>query len=118
MNESRIQFRGFLSVYALDEEKLVQTIPASLTEDSKLTVSELKEEQHFTQPPAHFTEASLVKAMEDLGIGRPSTYAPTISLLSARKYVEIENCAPSPRRCGPAPAPIRWRVPRRRPLLK
>ena len=91
VNESRIQFRGFLSVYALDEEKLVQTIPASLTEDSKLTVSELKEEQHFTQPPAHFTEASLVKAMEDLGIGRPSTYAPTITTLLARHYIVKEK---------------------------
>ena len=91
VNESRIQFRGFLSVYALDEEKLVQTIPASLTDDSKLTVSELKEEQHFTQPPAHFTEASLVKAMEDLGIGRPSTYAPTITTLLARHYIVKEK---------------------------
>ncbi len=91
VNESRIQFRGFLSVYALDEEKLVHTIPASLTEDSKLTVSELKEEQHFTQPPAHFTEASLVKAMEDLGIGRPSTYAPTITTLLARHYIIKEK---------------------------
>ena len=91
VNESRIQFRGFLSVYALDEEKLIQTIPDSLTKDSKLTVSELKEEQHFTQPPAHFTEASLVKAMEDLGIGRPSTYAPTITTLLARHYIIKEK---------------------------
>ncbi|MBE6010176.1 MAG: type I DNA topoisomerase [Lachnospiraceae bacterium] len=91
VNESRISFRGFLSVYALDEEKQVQTIPASLTEETELTVSELKEEQHFTQPPAHFTEASLVKAMEDLGIGRPSTYAPTITTLLARHYIIKEK---------------------------
>ena len=91
VNESRIGFRGFLSVYALDEEKQVQTIPASLTEETELTVSELKEEQHFTQPPAHFTEASLVKAMEDLGIGRPSTYAPTITTLLSRHYIVKEK---------------------------
>ena len=54
-------------------------------------MSDLKKEQHFTQPPAHYTEASLVKELEDLGIGRPSTYAPTISTLISRRYLAKEN---------------------------
>lgn len=91
VNDSRILFRGFLSVYALDEEKQVQSIPDTLTRDSALTLDELKDEQHFTQPPAHFTEASLVKAMEELGIGRPSTYAPTITTLLSRHYIVKEK---------------------------
>ena len=53
----------------------------------KLSLKELKPEQHFTQPPAHYTEASLVKTMEELGIGRPSTYAPTITTIISRRYV-------------------------------
>ena len=60
-------------------------------ENSKLSLEELKEVQHFTQPPAHFTEASLVKALEELGIGRPSTYAPTISTIIARHYIAKEQ---------------------------
>ncbi len=56
-----------------------------------LPLSELKPSQHFTQPPAHYTEASLVKAMEEQGIGRPSTYAPTITTILARRYVTKEN---------------------------
>ncbi|MBQ1392049.1 MAG: topoisomerase DNA-binding C4 zinc finger domain-containing protein, partial [Lachnospiraceae bacterium] len=55
------------------------------------SLNELDPVQHFTQPPAHFTEASLVKTMEELGIGRPSTYAPTISTIIARRYVAKEN---------------------------
>lgn len=57
----------------------------------KLTLKELKPEQHFTQPPAHYTEASLVKTMEELGIGRPSTYAPTITTIISRRYVSKEQ---------------------------
>ena len=63
----------------------------SIDKDSKLTKEELEPKQHFTQPPAHYTEASLVKALEELGIGRPSTYAPTISTIIARRYVAKEN---------------------------
>ena len=58
-----------------------------ITKDTEITLSELKPQQHFTQPPAHFTEASLVKTLEELGIGRPSTYAPTITTLLARRYI-------------------------------
>ena len=57
----------------------------------EVTCAELEEKQHFTQPPAHYTEASLVKTLEELGIGRPSTYAPTISLILGRRYVTKEG---------------------------
>ena len=56
-----------------------------------LNLKEFDEKQHFTQPPAHYTEASLVKTMEELGIGRPSTYAPTITTIISRRYVAKEN---------------------------
>ena len=56
-----------------------------------LTLGEFQKEQHFTQPPAHYTEASLVKTLEELGIGRPSTYAPTITTIINRRYVAKEN---------------------------
>ncbi|MGN0480474.1 MAG: DNA topoisomerase, partial [Lachnospiraceae bacterium] len=62
-----------------------------IDENSVLTLDQLCDKQHFTQPPAHYTEASLVKTMEELGIGRPSTYAPTISTIIARRYVTREN---------------------------
>lgn len=89
---SKLVFPGFMSVYHSDEEKEeANSVLAKLKEDSLLQLEELKEEQHFTQPPAHFTEASLVKALEELGIGRPSTYAPTISTLIYRRYVVKEQ---------------------------
>ena len=56
-----------------------------------MALEELEPSQHFTQPPAHYTEASLVKALEEQGIGRPSTYAPTITTIIARRYVVKEN---------------------------
>ena len=89
---SKLVFPGFLSVYTSEEDKEEST-PAlfKLDKNTKLTLDELKEEQHFTQPPAHFTEASLVKALEELGIGRPSTYAPTITTLISRRYVTKEK---------------------------
>ncbi|MBR6228263.1 MAG: type I DNA topoisomerase [Eubacterium sp.] len=89
---SKLVFHGFLSVYQSDEDK-AENNPAlaKLKDNSKLTLSELRDEQHFTQPPAHFTEASLVKALEELGIGRPSTYAPTITTLISRRYVTKEK---------------------------
>ena len=58
---------------------------------SALSLEKLEPSQHFTQPPAHYTEASLVKALEEQGIGRPSTYAPTITTIIARRYVAKEN---------------------------
>ncbi|MEI3210733.1 MAG: DNA topoisomerase [Lachnospiraceae bacterium] len=62
-----------------------------LDKDSVLTKDHFETKQHFTQPPAHYTEASLVKTLEELGIGRPSTYAPTISTIIARRYVAKEG---------------------------
>ncbi len=89
---SKIVFPGFLSVYQNDEDKADNNVV--LHKVSKGTVfrdAVLEPEQHFTQPPAHYTEASLVKALEELGIGRPSTYAPTITTLIARRYVAKEQ---------------------------
>ena len=81
-------FDGFLSVYDGEEEKLEKhSLVQKLTKESELSLNEFDPKQHFTQPPAHFTEASLVRAMEECGIGRPSTYAPTITTLLARRYI-------------------------------
>lgn len=89
---SRIIFPGFLSVYQNDEDKADNNaVLHKVTEGTVFEKAELEEEQHFTQPPAHYTEASLVKALEDLGIGRPSTYAPTITTLISRRYVAKEQ---------------------------
>ena len=89
---SKIVFDGFISVYtAADDKEEKSAMLKSISMDSELTLNELNPAQHFTQPPAHFTEASLVKTLEDLGIGRPSTYAPTISTIIARRYVAKEN---------------------------
>ena len=89
---SKLVFPGFMSVYQSAEDKEeANSVLAKVKEDSKLKMQELKEEQHFTQPPAHYTEASLVKALEELGIGRPSTYATTISTLISRRYVAKEQ---------------------------
>lgn len=90
---SKVLFDGFLSVYTdSDEEK--EKPGASLKnidKATKLELNGLEEKQHFTQPPAHYTEASLVRALEELGIGRPSTYAPTITTILARRYIVKEN---------------------------
>ncbi len=89
---SKVLFDGFMSVYTSDEDKIENnTLSKSISMDSKLSLKEFEEKQHFTQPPAHFTEASLVKTLEELGIGRPSTYAPTITTIIARRYVIKEN---------------------------
>ena len=89
---SKIKFDGFMSVYAInDEEKEVNVLSEDISNDAKVKVVSLDGNQHFTQPPAHFTEASLVKTLEELGIGRPSTYAPTITTILARRYVIKEN---------------------------
>lgn len=90
---SRLAFDGFMSVYAGEEEDKEEnnTLVNGIDENSSLTVAELESRQHFTQPPAHYTEAALVKTMEELGIGRPSTYAPTITTIIARHYVSKEN---------------------------
>lgn len=89
---SKVVFDGFMSVYTAEDDKEEKsTMLKSISMDSELTLNELDPAQHFTQPPAHFTEASLVKTLEELGIGRPSTYAPTISTIIARRYVAKEN---------------------------
>ncbi|MCR5742667.1 MAG: type I DNA topoisomerase [Lachnospiraceae bacterium] len=87
-----IAFEGFLAAYMDEEDKATRNAVLNhINEASKLSLNEFVPEQHFTQPQPHFNEASLVKAMEELGIGRPSTYAPTISTLLARRYVSKEN---------------------------
>ena len=90
---SNVKFDGFRAVYTeADEEKEESNVMVKrISKDSKLTKEALDAKQHFTQPPAHFTEATLVKTLEELGIGRPSTYAPTISTIIARRYVAKEK---------------------------
>jgi DNA topoisomerase-1 len=89
---SKLIFDGYMSVYTtVDDEKQNNLMLKNLTEDAKLTLTQLNHSQHFTQPPAHYTEASLVKTLEELGIGRPSTYAPTITTIMARRYVVKED---------------------------
>lgn len=92
VSASKLLFDGFRSVYTeADEEKEESNVlVGNLSMDSVLTKEDLDSKQHFTQPPAHYTEASLVKALEELGIGRPSTYAPTISIILGRRYVTKE----------------------------
>lgn len=92
VSASKIKFDGFLSVYKEEDEKSEnKALINGINEDSQIKLIDIKGEQHFTQPPAHFTEASLVKQLEELGIGRPSTYAPTITTIIARHYVAKEN---------------------------
>ena len=89
---SKVVFDGFMSVYKNDDDnEETNTLAKGLDENSVLLLSDINGTQHFTQPPAHFTEASLVKALEEQGIGRPSTYAPKISTIIARHYVIKEN---------------------------
>ncbi len=89
---SKVKFDGFMSVYTQEDEKEENnTLMKGITQDTKLTLNELVEKQHFTQPAPHYTEASLVRSMEELGIGRPSTYAPTITTILARRYIVKEN---------------------------
>lgn len=89
---SKQVFDGFMSVYTEEEDaKKENVLKQSLEKGMKLSLKELRPEQHFTQPPAHYTEASLVKTMEELGIGRPSTYAPTITTIISRRYVSKEQ---------------------------
>lgn len=93
VSASKVIFEGFRQVYVeADEEKEGSNLlMKGLDKDSRLTKEAFDYKQHFTQPPAHYTEAALVKTLEELGIGRPSTYAPTISTIIARRYVAKEN---------------------------
>ena len=90
---SRLAFDGFMSVYTdPDEEKKEKNAAVrSLEAGTELALEKMDPQQHFTQPPAHYTEASLVKTLEELGIGRPSTYAPTITTIISRRYVSKEQ---------------------------
>ena len=92
VSASKVKFDGFMSVYVEEDEKEENnTLMKGITKDTKLTLKGLEEKQHFTQPAPHYTEASLVRSMEELGIGRPSTYAPTITTILARRYIVKEN---------------------------
>ena len=93
MSGSKIVFDGFMSVYTDDDEEKASSdaVIGKLKVGDDLELVKLIDLQHFTQPPAHYTEASLVKALEEQGIGRPSTYAPTITTIMARHYVVKEQ---------------------------
>ena len=93
VSTSKVVFEGFRSVYTESGEEKAESnvMLKSLDMDSRLSENHFEKKQHFTQPPAHYTEASLVRKLEELGIGRPSTYAPTISTIIARRYVAKEN---------------------------
>ena len=89
---SRIKFDGYMSVYMSDEDEKSDAFTfGQITKESQISLDKYDNKQHFTQPPAHYTEASLVKTLEELGIGRPSTYAPTIGTIIARRYVIKED---------------------------
>lgn len=92
VSASKVAFDGFMSVYTSEEDEKAENnvLLKSIDENTELHLQECDDKQHFTQPPAHFTEASLVKTLEELGIGRPSTYSPTISTILARRYVVKE----------------------------
>ncbi len=92
VSASKVAFDGFMSVYTSedDEKSENNVLLKALDESTKLSLTEFEPKQHFTQPPAHYTEASLVKTMEELGIGRPSTYSPTITVLLGRRYIVKE----------------------------
>ena len=89
---SRIVFSGYLSIYQTEEDKIdKKVLSKKIAVGASLAAGDFEKKQHFTQPPAHFTEASLVRTLEELGIGRPSTYAPTISTIINRRYVAKEQ---------------------------
>ena len=92
LSASNRVFDGYMAVYvSADETEEKDETLGGLDENSELTLDHFDEKQHFTQPPAHYTEASLVHALEELGIGRPSTYSPTITTIIKRRYVTKEG---------------------------
>ena len=97
---SRVSFLGYTAVYKNNKEQDEQKELPELEVGEKLSVKKIEPLQHFTQPPARFTEASLIKALEEKGIGRPSTYAPTISTIMAREYVIKEGKSLKPTDLG------------------
>ena len=88
---STVMFDGFVKAYNLEEEKSKKEAKFQVEEGQALNCGSIIPNQHFTQPPAHFSEATLVKALEENGVGRPSTYAPTITTLLARGYIVKES---------------------------
>lgn len=91
---SKLIFKGFMSVYVEgrdDDTTEKDNILPNLTKGEELALIDLKNEQHFTQPPLRYTEATLIKALEEKGIGRPSTYAPTITTITTRGYVSRDK---------------------------
>lgn len=91
LSASKLLFDGFMSVYVQEDDKEEEnTLTRGLEQGQTLKLDAFDPKQHFTQPPAHYTEAALVRSLEELGIGRPSTYAPTITTILARHYVAKE----------------------------
>ena len=86
---SVLKFEGFLKVYNYSKEETEKIV--NLEKEQILQQKEIEDIQHFTQPPPRFTDASLVKTLEEIGVGRPSTYAPTLTTIQARNYVTKEN---------------------------
>jgi DNA topoisomerase-1 len=91
VSASRLVFEGFQKVYIEDEEEQTASISREIDENSELTLESFDPRQHYTQPLPHYTEATLVRALEEQGIGRPSTYAPTITTILARRYIVKEE---------------------------
>lgn len=92
VSASKVAFEGFMSVYTSEDDEKAESnvLLKSIDENTELSLNRFEEKQHFTQPPAHYTEASLVKTLEELGIGRPSTYSPTITTILGRRYIVKE----------------------------
>lgn len=93
-NGSKVKFQGFMAVYIEGKDEEIEddeNIIPELSEGEEVSLKKLDPKQHFTQPPQRYTEATLVKVLEEKGIGRPSTYAPTITTILARNYVEKDK---------------------------
>ena len=93
-NGSKVKFPGFMKVYVEgtdDQVEEKENILPDLEEGDEIFTKDIEPKQHFTQPPPRYTEARLVKTLEELGIGRPSTYAPTLDTIQKRGYVALDN---------------------------
>jgi DNA topoisomerase-1 len=102
-SDSKVVFKGYLAVYQSEEEEEVKASALlDVKKGDKLVAAKIEPKQHFTEPPPRYNEASLVKMLEELGIGRPSTYAPTIATIQDRGYVFMENKALKPTPLGKA----------------
>ncbi|WP_422485150.1 type I DNA topoisomerase [Gudongella sp. DL1XJH-153] len=97
---SQLIFLGFLKIYSTTDEEVSDMSLPSMLKDDILKLDKLEPKQNFTQPPARFTEASLIKLMEEMGIGRPSTYSPTISTILSRGYVVLDKKSFNPTELG------------------